>query len=303
MSSADESVLGLVLRAELAELETSQHQPGTLGASAQDVASCITSRQGLELTLLFLSRRSSQHIGALGMRRAGVSYSTAAGVGPELSAPAEAAPAAPSPSPPKENKAGETSHRCALSPGLTQPLSFSSPQPCCRAPRLGVYAGTGTPPSLPVGPGSLAPGPPALPRSPSPTSVAPDSTKREREREGAGPGPFPSSSGRSRAAALSLGRFLKKGCWTSPIFATLSPKRPAVPHGKVQPLGEGERRLRPDAKAVSSFFQIKMDAPLESRIYPIDSEEGEDNCHQACKDSAKEVICPWEKPTEEGRAG
>ncbi|XP_074745222.1 regulator of G-protein signaling 9 [Strix uralensis] len=215
----------------------------------------------------------------------------------------EGALAAPSPSPPKENKAGETSHRCALTPGLTQPLSFSSPQPCRQAPRLGVYAGTGTLPSLPAGPGSLAPGTPALPRSPSPTSVAPDSTKREREREGAGPGPFPSSSGRSRAAALSLGRFLKKGCWTSPIFATLSPKRPAMPHGKVQPLGEGERRLRLDAKAVSSFFQIKMDAPLESRIYPIDSEEGEDNCHQACKDSAKEVICPWEKPTEEGRAG
>ncbi|CAM9687886.1 unnamed protein product [Bubo scandiacus] len=183
---------------------------------------------------------------------------------------------------------------------ITQPLSLSSPQPCRRAPRLGVYAGTGTPPSLPAGPSSLAPGPPALPRSPSPTSVAPDSAERERECEGDGPSPFPSSSGRSRAAALSLGRFLKKGCWTSPVFAMLSPKRPAVPHGKVQPLGEGERRLRPDAKAVSSFFQIKMDAPSESRIYPIDSEEGEDNRHQACKDSAEEVICPWEKPTELG---
>ena len=45
-----------------------------------------------------------------------------------------------------------------------------------------------------------------------------------------------------------------------------------------------------------------MDAPLESRIYPVDSEEGEDNRHRGRKDSVKEVICPWENPTEEGRA-
>ncbi|NXL28568.1 RGS9 protein, partial [Glaucidium brasilianum] len=176
-------------------------------------------------------------------------------------------------------------------------------QPCRWAPRLGVYAGPGTPPSLPAGPGSLCPSPPALPRSPLPASVAPAKREREREGPGPGPGPFPSSSRRPRAAALSLGRFLKKGCWPSPVFATLSPKRPAVPHGKVQPLSEGQRRLRPDTKAVSSFFQIKMDAPSERRIYPVDSEEGEDIRHQACKDSAKEVICPWENPTEEGRAG
>ncbi|KFQ98701.1 Regulator of G-protein signaling 9, partial [Nipponia nippon] len=188
---------------------------------------------------------------------------------------------------------------------ITQPCHLASP-----APHPAVYAGTGTPPSPPA---CLPPGPPALPHStacPSPISVALDSTtgtEWEREPEGAslghGPGPFPSSSGKSRTAALSFSRFLKRGCWTSPVFATLSPKCPAVPHGKVQPLGERERRLRPDAKVVSSFFQIKMDAPLESRIYPLDSEKGEDNCHRARKDSAKEVICPWENPTEEGRAG
>lgn len=69
MSSADQSVLRLVLRAELAELETSQHQPGTLGASAQDVASCIISHQGWELSVLFLGHHSSQHIGASGVTR------------------------------------------------------------------------------------------------------------------------------------------------------------------------------------------------------------------------------------------
>ncbi|NXE75096.1 RGS9 protein, partial [Cochlearius cochlearius] len=194
---------------------------------------------------------------------------------------------------------------------ITQPCHRTSP-----APRPPVYAGTGARPSPPAclspGPSSLppaSPGPPALPRStacPSPISVALDSTagtEREHEGAGPGPGPFPSGGGKSRVAALSFGRFLKRGCWTSPVFATLSPKCPAVPHGKVQPLGERERRLRPDAKAVSSFFQVKMGAPLESRIYPIDSEEGEGNHHRACKDSAKEVICPWENPTEEGRAG
>ncbi|NXW07162.1 RGS9 protein, partial [Fregetta grallaria] len=183
---------------------------------------------------------------------------------------------------------------------ITQPCHLASP-----APRPAVYAGTSPPPSPPA---CLPPSPLALPHStacPSPISVALGSSMAgaEREPQGAGTGPFPSSGGKSRAAALSFGRFLKRGCWTSPVFATLSPKCPAVPHGKVQPLGERERRLRPDTKAVSSFFQIKMDAPLESRIYPIDSEEGENNRHRTRKDSAKEVICPWENPTEEGRAG
>ncbi|XP_075297261.1 regulator of G-protein signaling 9 isoform X1 [Opisthocomus hoazin] len=181
-------------------------------------------------------------------------------------------------------------------------------QPCHRAGwalRPALYAGT--PPSLPAGPGSLpAPGPPALPRctaGPSPIGLALGSTAgTQQEPEGPSPAPFPSGSA-SRMAAPSLGRLLKRGCWTSPAFAALSPRCPAVPRGKVQPLGQRERRLRRDAKAVSSFFQIKMDAPLESRIYPTDSEQGEDNHCRARKESAKEVICPWENPTEEGRAG
>ncbi|XP_014807754.1 PREDICTED: regulator of G-protein signaling 9 isoform X1 [Calidris pugnax] len=178
------------------------------------------------------------------------------------------------------------------------------------APHPAVYAGTPPwpPACLPLSPSSLAPaspGPPALPHGtacPSPISVALDSTAGA-ERDPEGTGPFPSGSRKSRAAALSFGRFLTRGCWSSPVLATLSPKCPAMPHGKVQPLGERERQLQPDTKAVSSFFQIKMDAPLESRIHPIDSVEGEDNHHRARKDSAKEVICPWENPTEEGRAG
>ncbi|XP_035198311.1 regulator of G-protein signaling 9 [Oxyura jamaicensis] len=188
---------------------------------------------------------------------------------------------------------------------ITQLCRLSSPAPC-----LPVHAGTSILPPA-------SPGPTALPHStacPSPISVALDSTAgtdREQEPGGAISSPFPSIAGKvgaaapakPRAAALSLRRFLKRGCLNSPVFATLSPRCPAVPHGKVQPLGERERRLRQDAKTVSSFFQIKMDIPLESRIYPVDSAEEEHKCHQVCKESAKEVICPWESPAEEGRAG
>uniref|UniRef100_A0A8C3BHT6 Regulator of G-protein signaling 9 n=1 Tax=Cairina moschata TaxID=8855 RepID=A0A8C3BHT6_CAIMO len=185
---------------------------------------------------------------------------------------------------------------------ITQPCRLSSP-----APRPPIYAGTS---SLPP----ASPDPTALPHStacPSPISVALDSTagtEREQEPGGSIPSPFPDKVGaaapaKPRMAALSLRRFLRRGCLNSPVFATLSPRCPAVPHGKVQPLGEQERRLRQDAKAVSSFFQIKMDVPLERRIYPVDSAEEECKCHQVCKESAKEVICPWESPAEEGRAG
>ncbi|NXQ80374.1 RGS9 protein, partial [Nyctibius grandis] len=178
---------------------------------------------------------------------------------------------------------------------ITQPCHLASP-----APRPAVYAGTG-PGSLPP----ASPGPPALPHGtacPSPISVALDSTAGAGT-EPQGPSPGPSGGRRSRAAGLSFSRLLKRGCWTSPVLATLSPRCPAMPHGKVQPLGEGERRPRPDSKAVSSFFQIKADTPLESRTHPTDSEEAEDNRRRARKDSAKEVICPWENPTEEGRVG
>ncbi|NXL93998.1 RGS9 protein, partial [Alectura lathami] len=188
---------------------------------------------------------------------------------------------------------------------ITQLCHQASP-----APHPAIYTGTG---SLPP----ASPSPTALPHStacPSPISMALESTtgtEREQEPGGAVPRPLPSASTEAgamaprgpRAAPLSFSRFLKRGCLTSPAFTTLSPKCLAVPHGKVQPLGEREQQLRRDAKAVSSFFQIKVDIPLESRIYPIDSEEEEDKCHRACKDSAKEVICPWESPADEGRAG
>ncbi|XP_048343386.1 regulator of G-protein signaling 9 [Sphaerodactylus townsendi] len=96
----------------------------------------------------------------------------------------------------------------------------------------------------------------------------------------------------------SLGRFLKRGCLNSPVFGTLSPKCSAVTHGKVQPLDDLNQELQQKNKKVSNFFRIKVDIPLESKVYPIDSDEEEENNHWASKESAKEVICPWENQTE-----
>ncbi|NXC54250.1 RGS9 protein, partial [Aleadryas rufinucha] len=173
-----------------------------------------------------------------------------------------------------------------------------------------TQAGPSTPASPPAVPQALppvSPAPPALPHGtacPSPISLALDSTAgTQPDPRASSPGPCPSGGRRSRVATLSWGRFLRRGCWTSPSLATLSPRCPAVPHGKVQPLGERERRLRPDTRMVSSFFQVKTGAPSESRARPGGSGQGEDRHHRARKDSAKELICPWESPTEEERAG
>lgn len=132
---------------------------------------------------------------------------------------------------------------------LTEPLSSSSPQPhhrASRSPHPAVYTGTSAPPS----PASRPHSPQALPHStacPSPTTAALGSA------EGAGlsPSAFPSGAGRPHAAAMSLGRLLRRGRWSSPAFTTVSPECSAVSHGKVQPLGGREPRLRMDTRAVS----------------------------------------------------
>ncbi|XP_046785790.1 regulator of G-protein signaling 9 isoform X3 [Gallus gallus] len=182
-------------------------------------------------------------------------------------------------------------------------VDITQPQLASPAPHLAVY----------TGPSRLPPSPTALPHStacPYPVSMALESTELQQEPSSAGHSHVPSAArkagamapSRPRVAALSFGRFLKKGCLNSPMLAALSPRCPAVPHRKVQPLGGREQQLQQNSTALSSFFQIKMDVPLESRICPIDS-EGEDGQQRPHKDSAKEVICPWESPTEQGRAG
>lgn len=196
------------------------------------------------------------------------------------------------------------------------------------SPHLAVYTGTCVPPS-PSGPFSPSCRSPRRPFAspsrfirrpssticPSPIQVALESSsgsepKGETSWSGAHRGPLategseasadcPGACGQPRAptkarAALSFGRFLRRGCLASPVFARLSPKCPAVSHGKVQPLGDvGQQLPRLKAKRVTNFFQIKMDVPTDIGPFLMDSDDmgtGE----SGDRDTEKEVICPWE---------
>lgn len=54
-----------------------------------------------------------------------------------------------------------------------------------------------------------------------------------------------------------------------------------------------------------SFFQIKVDIPPECRIYPIESEDEEEESRAAFRGGvgAKEIICPWESLTTQNGTG
>nr|XP_008269957.2 regulator of G-protein signaling 9 isoform X1 [Oryctolagus cuniculus]XP_051681835.1 regulator of G-protein signaling 9 isoform X2 [Oryctolagus cuniculus] len=131
------------------------------------------------------------------------------------------------------------------------------------------------------------------PSAPERSEATPDGGAAPRGRPGTAP---------KARAALSFGRFLRRGCLASPVFARLSPKCPPVPHGKVQPLGDvGQQLPRLKPKRVANFFQIKMDVPTDSGTCLMDSD---DTGTGEASDQAteKEVICPWESQAE-GRAG
>uniref|UniRef100_A0A670I1T1 Regulator of G-protein signaling 9 n=1 Tax=Podarcis muralis TaxID=64176 RepID=A0A670I1T1_PODMU len=209
---------------------------------------------------------------------------------------------------------------------ITQLCQFTAP-----VPHLAIYSGTSDSPStsnafsssrrVPSDRSLQCPGRITLPNSASSSSVkvAPDSTSvTGRNWDGPSSNSAPSfmesteitmdSDSKTKLLpkpqmSSSLGRFLKLGCLNSPMFATFSPKCPGVTHGKVQPLDGLNPQLQQRSKKVSNFFQIKMEIPLESKVYPIDSEEEEEGSHWACKDSANEVICPWENLIEDGKAG
>ncbi|XP_028935914.1 regulator of G-protein signaling 9 isoform X1 [Ornithorhynchus anatinus] len=208
---------------------------------------------------------------------------------------------------------------------ITQLCQFTLPIPNLAT----VYSGTRGPlsprsPSIsPQASGHMAP--PGSSACPSPISVALVSTpgpRRKRGGSGSGsdlgtsssegpeicadtpsgshtsssqaPGPPPPLKARM---ALSFGRLLKRGCLNAPIFAPLSPTCPATPPRKSQPLGGRDQRLQQKSPKGMNFFQIKVDVPLRSRIYPIDSEEEEEAMtEEAGQASEKEVICPWENP-------
>uniref|UniRef100_A0A2K6F4Q9 Regulator of G protein signaling 9 n=1 Tax=Propithecus coquereli TaxID=379532 RepID=A0A2K6F4Q9_PROCO len=120
-----------------------------------------------------------------------------------------------------------------------------------------------------------------------------DAEGSEASIDGAWPRSRPRAPPKARVP-LSFSRFLRRGCLASPVFARLSPKCPAVSHGKVQPLGDvGQQLPRLKSKRVANFFQIKMDVPTESGLCLMDSE---DTATGEAGDRAieKEVICPWE---------
>lgn len=54
-----------------------------------------------------------------------------------------------------------------------------------------------------------------------------------------------------------------------------------------------------------SFFQIKVDVPPECRIYPIESEDEDEENRPASRDGVgtEELICPWESLTRQNGTG
>uniref|UniRef100_A0A8C2HLS9 Regulator of G-protein signaling 9 n=1 Tax=Cyprinus carpio TaxID=7962 RepID=A0A8C2HLS9_CYPCA len=183
-------------------------------------------------------------------------------------------------------------------------------------PHLAVYTGICEAQS------TASPGLMTLPNSaacPSPISIAIDSTPASERRFDGNGGPssshFPSIAEASVSEeenqtpalksrmTLSLSRLLRRGCNAPSVFASLSPKCAVVSGGgKVQPLGV-EPLAQPQPRRIANFFQIKVDIPPECRIYPIDSEDEEDDSPNAARGGVKEIICPWETVTKKDGAG
>ncbi|XP_029705974.1 regulator of G-protein signaling 9 isoform X2 [Takifugu rubripes] len=200
----------------------------------------------------------------------------------------------------------EQKAKMAANVDITQLCRFTTP-----LPHLAIYTGLS---DLPSASPSLSFAGPA-PVCPSPISVALDSTSASERRAEAGEGEArrdpstPGPASRSRVA-LSLRRLLRRGCAPSTVFASLSPTCPSAAgtSSRVQP-GGPDRPSGPDRpgqappRRISSFFQIKVDIPPECRIYPIESEDEEEESRVGGRAGAggavgaKEIICPWESLT------
>ncbi|KAG7222268.1 hypothetical protein INR49_027272 [Caranx melampygus] len=191
---------------------------------------------------------------------------------------------------------------------ITQLCRFTTP-----VPHLAVYSGFTDPTSA-----NASPPLPFLahtPACPSPISVALDSTSASERRveasEGDGEGnpearaPMGGSVSKSRMA-LSLRRLLKRGCTPSTMFASLSPKchSAAGTSSRIQPISPDQPSQAPPRR-IGNFFQIKVDIPPECRIYPIESEDEEEEHRAASRGGvgAKEIICPWESLTPQNGTG
>ncbi|XP_028340615.1 regulator of G-protein signaling 9-like [Physeter macrocephalus] len=186
---------------------------------------------------------------------------------------------------------------------ITQPGRRAAP-----SPHLAVYTGTrpARSPSSPRSPPGRFTRRPSSTAGPSPIRVALEGSPAEgrtpeaaRGRSDAETGGASAHQPRPRAppkarVALPLGRFLRRGCLASPLFARLSARCPPVPHGKVQPLGDAGRQLPPPrSRRAANFFQIKMDVPTGSGTCLMDSEDTRTG-ERSDQATGKEVICPWE---------
>ncbi|XP_062234766.1 regulator of G-protein signaling 9-like, partial [Platichthys flesus] len=180
-------------------------------------------------------------------------------------------------------------------------------------PHLAVYSGFNDSP-----PPDASPSFPFLaltPACPSPISVALDSTSASERRAEASEGerggdqeaqvPSGGSSSKSRMP-LSLRRLLKRGCTPSTVFASLSPKyhSAAGASSRIQPISPDQPSQAPPRR-IGNFFQIKVDIPPECRIYPIESEDEEEENRASSRGGvgAKEIICPWESLTPHNGTG
>ncbi|KAJ0060656.1 hypothetical protein NL108_016836 [Boleophthalmus pectinirostris] len=169
---------------------------------------------------------------------------------------------------------------------ITQLCRFTTP-----VPHLAVYSGfsDSSPSSLPL--------PSATPTCPSPISVALETTSTTEAQD---PPPLASATPPRSRFGLSLRRLLRRGCGSSGVFASLSPKCQSTPGGgaggRVQPISSEQQGQAPPRR-FGNFFQIKVDMPPECRIYPIESEDEEEDRAPSRGLGTKEIICPWESLT------
>ncbi|XP_068160825.1 regulator of G-protein signaling 9-like [Antennarius striatus] len=198
---------------------------------------------------------------------------------------------------------------CVCCPLTSQLCRFTTP-----VPHLAVYSGisdfpsANTSPSLPF----LA----QTPACPSPISVALESTSVSERRAEAGLGEGEGNPAAARApasgnvsksrVALSLRRLLRRGCTPPSVFASLSPKcqSAAGTSSRIQPLSPDQPSQAPPRR-IANFFQIKVDIPPECRIYPIESEDEDEENRASSRGGvgAKEIICPWESLTPQNGTG
>ncbi|XP_065805416.1 regulator of G-protein signaling 9 isoform X2 [Labrus bergylta] len=203
----------------------------------------------------------------------------------------------------------ELKAKMAASVDITQICRFTTP-----VPHLAVYSGISDFPSCNASP-SL-PFMANTPVCPSPISLALDSTSASERRAEPSEGDSDGNSG-TRATvvghvsksrmALSLRRLLKRGCTPSNMFASLSPKchSAAGTSSRIQPISPDQPSQAPPRR-IGNFFQIKVDIPPECRIYPIESEDEEEENRSASRGGgvgAKEIICPWESLTPQNGTG